>query len=113
MAPDDYYVAVLEAADHWLALIDQDDEPTDDDWNAAHDALADAVEAVRAFEISEGTALRAEPWGGRRAATFEVIDAADAWLTLSELDDAAEADLDAVHDRLGDAVRALQSAESA
>ncbi len=112
MAADDYYVDVLDAADIWYALTEQDGEPTDAEWNSAHEKLGDAVEALRTYEASAGTSLRDESWGGLRAATFALIDAADAWYALSlEDDDPAQGDWDAVLDRLGEAVQTLRVAE--
>lgn len=112
-APDDYYVEVLEAADAWYELIERVDEPAAAEWDSAHDTLEGAVEALREFEASAGTGGRDESWGGTRAEMVAVIEAADAWYNANEADDPDEAAVDAVLDRLGDAVQALRLVERA
>lgn len=111
MSPDDYYVEVLEAADVWFDLVHQEEDATDAEWDSVLSDLGDAVEALREYEASEGTSIRDEPWGNQRDATFGVIDAADAWQTLSDQEDEPAPDVvDAVFDRLGEAVLALRTA---
>ena len=112
MTPDDYYVDVLDAAEAWLDLVEQDAEPTVGEWDAAHERLGDAVEALRELEHSAHESLREASWGGRRLETIEVIDAADAWYSISTQDEEPpQAEQDASLDRLGAAVQALRHAE--
>lgn len=111
LTPDDYYVDVLDAAESWYQLVEQVDEPTIEEWGVVVDALDSAVEALREFEAVAGTDVRDKPWGGTRAEVVAVIDGADAWYTANEADDLTDAELDAVFDRLGEAVQALRVAE--
>jgi hypothetical protein len=112
MDETDYYVELLEAADAWQWVSDQDEEPTDEEIDAGDDRLAEAGEALREFEASNGTGLREEPWGGTSAAMVEVIEAANAWYEIAVPDevDADQDEMDAIYDRLGDAVRAMRTA---
>ncbi len=112
MSDIDCYVALLEVANDWYDLGQQEDDPTEDDWNVVHDALADAVDAVREFEASEGTWVRDDSWGGSRVAVVEVLDAASAWYDLSFSEEEPDSpESDAVLDRLGASIEALRVAE--
>ena len=114
MDPDDYYVHVLDAADAWYDLVEQEEEPSTADWDAAHDALALAVEAMQEYEALHGKGRRAEPWGGLQVSTFAVIAAAEAWCeSAAEEEPVVPDDEDPVLEQLGSAIAELRVAEAA
>lgn len=112
MDDSDYYVDVIEAVNAWYDLVEQDEEPTEGKWSSVFETIADAVEALREFEMSQGTSVRDAPWGGTRVPMVEVLDAAAAYTLAFEADELNDAEADATLDRLGAAVEALRVAEA-